>query len=416
MASGITALLSAQKHIAARADGSHNVELVALLPIAGRTLLERQAEAALRAGCNAIMILVETVPVELTAAIDRLGSNGHVIKVVRTGRDLLADMTERGGRMLLVADGLQAPASVWAMATGTGTPTLLSVEDAPATSSLERIDASWRWAGLALLPAGAAEDLSALPEDWDPQLALLRGAIQDGATPLACDAALFERGDLSVIDSLDMAHAVEARLLASTETGDAGLALSWLFLPLARLSARLLLKSQSSGMIAAGLTAFAAAAGNIALILRYPGLAFGLLLLAAMTTAVATVVAAFRPSPRMQSLVLMFGCGLSWTALVISGWAAAASLTGVGDLTLMHVPWISMALALLLVVQIGVLLGRAGLALPRRIVDLPSIWLLLLAGWAFGNWPIALALALPLTSAALLILIVPWRRVPSATE
>src|SRR5947209_268366 len=50
--------------------------LRATLPLAGRTLVERQARLASAAGAAPIILAVERVPPELTAAIDRLRAEG----------------------------------------------------------------------------------------------------------------------------------------------------------------------------------------------------------------------------------------------------------------------------------------------------------------------------------------------------
>ena len=119
----LAALISAY-HEADDPPGS----LRATLPLAGRTVVERQARLAAAAGADPIVILVERVPPELTAAIDRMRSEGISAAVARNATEA-ADAFEPNTRLLLMADGLIADESHLARLTGVGGSALLTIPD-----------------------------------------------------------------------------------------------------------------------------------------------------------------------------------------------------------------------------------------------------------------------------------------------
>src|SRR3954466_11220001 len=79
--------------------------LRALLPIAGRTLLEYQVRCAAAAGAAPIVVLVERIPIALNDVLQKLQQDGlPVVTVTDAGEG--ASRFEAGGLLLLVADGL----------------------------------------------------------------------------------------------------------------------------------------------------------------------------------------------------------------------------------------------------------------------------------------------------------------------
>ena len=120
--------------------------LRAILPLAGRTLIERQARLAALAGATRILVLVERVPPELLVADGFIGDESHV-------------------RRIAAAPPLA----------------LLTVPDARVDDRFERIDAGSRWAGLAMIDGALLRETAAMLRDWDPQSTLLRRAVQGGA-------------------------------------------------------------------------------------------------------------------------------------------------------------------------------------------------------------------------------------------
>ena len=79
--------------------------LRALLPLAGRTLVEYQARCAAAAGAAPIVVLVERVPVALQEAFERLRQEGVTVVPVSDGNEA-ASRFEAGTLILEIADGI----------------------------------------------------------------------------------------------------------------------------------------------------------------------------------------------------------------------------------------------------------------------------------------------------------------------
>src|SRR5687768_18536915 len=84
---------------------SDNGELRALLPLAGRTLIEYQARCAAAAGAAPIVVMVERVPPALHEAIERLRGDGLSVIPVSDGNEA-ASRFEPGSLILLLGDGV----------------------------------------------------------------------------------------------------------------------------------------------------------------------------------------------------------------------------------------------------------------------------------------------------------------------
>ena len=79
--------------------------LRALLPLAGRTLIEYQARCLAATGAAPLVVLVERVPVALNDAFERLRGEGIVVVPVSDGVEA-ASRFEAGAQVLLLADGI----------------------------------------------------------------------------------------------------------------------------------------------------------------------------------------------------------------------------------------------------------------------------------------------------------------------
>jgi hypothetical protein len=250
--------------------------LRALAPVAGETIIERQATRAIDAGAETLFVVVGSVPAALLQALDRVRKRGMRVQVVRDASDIQSAL-QPTDRVLLVADGLVAPAGHYkAMATGSA-PALLVTTDTPLTQTLERIDATHRWGGLALIPASSVAELAALPGEWDMVLTLLRFAVQADAARLACEAALFGQGEISVVADAATAAQMEQAGISQVEYGGLGLGRSLVSMPVVRLAGPALLRSPravaavpwvtasawavATGAMLSGLLSLAAAAG-----------------------------------------------------------------------------------------------------------------------------------------------------------
>lgn len=175
----LAALIAAYHESDEAGDG-----LRATLPLAGRSLIERQARLAATAGARPIILVVERQPPELAAAIDRLRGEGLDILVARSALEA-AKVVQTNDRILLFADGLIADeAQVQRLIDAEGT-TLLTVPDIRFDDRFERIDAESRWAGLAVIDGQLLKHTAAMLQDWDLQSTLLRRAVQNDARQLA---------------------------------------------------------------------------------------------------------------------------------------------------------------------------------------------------------------------------------------
>ena len=79
--------------------------LRALLPLAGRTLIEYQARCLAATGAAPLVVLVERVPVALNEAFERLRGEGIGVVPVSDGLEA-ASRFEAGTQILLLADGI----------------------------------------------------------------------------------------------------------------------------------------------------------------------------------------------------------------------------------------------------------------------------------------------------------------------
>src|SRR5690349_7062590 len=124
--------------------------LRALLPIAGRTLLEYQVRCAFAAGAAPIVVLVERIPIALNEVLQKLQQEGPPVVTVSDGAEA-ASRFQAGERILLVADGLAPPPELLSTLAEEEEPAIVTVADDPAHEKFERIDAMSRWAGVALV-------------------------------------------------------------------------------------------------------------------------------------------------------------------------------------------------------------------------------------------------------------------------
>lgn len=171
----LTALIGAYHDSSEPGDG-----LRATLPLAGRTLIERQVRLAADAGAQPIIVVVEREPPELAAALGRLRGEGLDVLVARSAGEA-AKAVQANDRILLFADGLLAEDNhVRCVADNEG-PALLTVPDIRFDDRFERIDAESRWGGLALIDGSILKHTAAMLQDWDLQSTLLRRAVQGGA-------------------------------------------------------------------------------------------------------------------------------------------------------------------------------------------------------------------------------------------
>src|SRR6478735_11515874 len=122
--------------------------LRALLPLAGRTLIEYQARCASAAGAAPVVVVVERVPQALQDAFERLRLDGVGVFPVSDLAEAVSRF-EAGSSILLIGDGVAPPASLVAELAEEPEPAIATVPDDEIHEAYERIDDRSRWAGVA---------------------------------------------------------------------------------------------------------------------------------------------------------------------------------------------------------------------------------------------------------------------------
>jgi hypothetical protein len=186
--------------------------LRALLPLAGRTLIEYQARCAAVVGAAPIIVLVERIPADVNEAFERLRGEGITIVPVTDGSEA-ASRFEAGALILQLADGLAPDVPLLSRLAELAEPAVAVVPDDQAHQDFERIDASSRWAGVALVEGHILGATAAMLGDWDLQSTLLRRTVQAGARRVAAHDT--GSGVLLARSAEDLAD-FERRLLVAT--------------------------------------------------------------------------------------------------------------------------------------------------------------------------------------------------------
>ncbi|MFN3944534.1 MAG: hypothetical protein ACK4K7_06365 [Allosphingosinicella sp.] len=290
--------------------------LRALLPIAGRTLLERQAQVAAAAGARRIVVAVERMPAELLAAIDRMRAAGLSVTVARDALEA-AEAVDANARLLLVADGCLADEDQVRRLAALEGMSLLTLADAGVDDRFERIDAEWRWAGLAIVTGALLRDTAAMLGDWDLQSTLLRRAAQAGAARVPIDGGPGDAPLLMATRQADLAG-TEALILERVPTGRGDWIARYLLAPVERAGTRLLMGSRAAprdlGIAAAVLTF----AGAIAFAWNFLWLGLLFLLLATPLDGIADRLARLRMQDNGRD---------SWWSYLLLAFAGAALFT-----------------------------------------------------------------------------------------
>ncbi|HVF37514.1 MAG TPA: hypothetical protein VNA29_06185 [Sphingomicrobium sp.] len=189
--------------------------LRALLPLAGRTLIEYQARCLAAAGAAPLVVLVERVPVALNDAFQRLRSEGIAVVPVSDGVEA-ASRFEAGSQLLLLSDGIAPDMGDLERLLEEADSAILAVPDDEGHAEFERIDGAHRWAGLARVESSLVGATAAMLGDWDLQSTLLRRAVQAGARLIPSSSG-DGRGPFLASDEAAMAG-FERRLLVASRT------------------------------------------------------------------------------------------------------------------------------------------------------------------------------------------------------
>jgi hypothetical protein len=186
--------------------------LRALIPIAGRTLLEYQVRCASAAGAAPIVIVVDRIPIALNEVLQSLQQEGLPVVTVGDAAEA-SSRFEAGELILLIADGLAPSPELLASVAEEQEPVIVTVPDDEAHERFERIDAVSRWSGVAVVDSGTVGATAAMLGDWDLQSTLLRRALQSGArtVPIAPGA-----GEPLLAESADDLSDLERRLFVAS--------------------------------------------------------------------------------------------------------------------------------------------------------------------------------------------------------
>ena len=186
--------------------------LLALRPLAGRTLVEYQARCAAAAGAAPIVVLVERIPLQLAGAFDRLRGEGISVVPVTDGNEA-ASRFEPGTPILQIADGVAPTMGLVERVADAGERAVATVPDDVLHENFERLDAEHRWAGLARVDGETLSSTAAMLGDWDLQSTLLRRTIQRGAihVPAGNGATPFLAGTVSDPSAFDRHLLVASR-------------------------------------------------------------------------------------------------------------------------------------------------------------------------------------------------------------
>lgn len=254
----LAALICAYQNVDSPDAIAPGASLRATLPLAGRTLVERQARIAAAAGASSIIVFVDVMPPELLNAIERLRSEGLPVSFARTPLEA-AQAVLPDDRLLLIADGFVADEIHVnrLVAEGAG---ILTVPDIGIEDRFERIDAHSRWAGVALLNGQMLKQTAMMVKDWDLQSTLLRRVVQSGAR----EFSVREHSDahLTIVTRREDLAEIEQRIFEGSVARRDSWVSRYVLAPAEQAATRLLMPtivaSEWLSMIAVGLNAVAA--------------------------------------------------------------------------------------------------------------------------------------------------------------
>jgi hypothetical protein len=186
--------------------------LRALLPLAGRTLIEYQVRCVAASAAAPIVVIVERVPQALQDAFERLRLDGIGVFPVSDINEAVSRF-EAGAMILLVGDGVAPTPELIARLAEEPEAAVATVPDDVEHEEFERIDGESRWAGAALVDSRLLGSTAAMLGDWDLQSTLLRRALQEGALRLpAADAG----GEPLLPESADDLEGFQRKLLVAS--------------------------------------------------------------------------------------------------------------------------------------------------------------------------------------------------------
>ena len=303
--------------------------LRALLPLAGRTLLEYQVRCASAAGAVPIVVVVERMPQALQDALERLRLDGVGVFAVSDVNEAVSRF-EAGSMILLVGDGVAPPAELVAAVAEEPEPAIATVPDDEIHAMFERIDAESRWAGVAVVDSRMLGSTAAMLGDWDLQSTLLRRTLQDGARRLPVSEI---GGDPLLAERAEDLQDFQRRLLVGSRGSRPDWVSRYLLPPVEEFATEQLMQSRVPPMWLMWGALALTLGGAICFSRGWLGAGLVLLLLSAPLDLIASRLASLRLKPlpvRMWSRAALWpAAGLALLAL---GWWEMRHNTGWGSL------------------------------------------------------------------------------------
>ena len=333
--------------------GAYQVDVtgtpVALLPLAGMQLAEHQARRAAACGAHRVFLLVDAPSAALADLVGKLRHDDIAASMI----DSLATAADQIGleeAVLVIADGCLAEPALLEAVTSGPAPIVAVVADLPAHARYERIDATTRWAGIALIEGATLAETAAMLGAWDPVSTLLRRVLQQDAPRIeAGQPPLLAQGAQDLVGA-------ERAMLVTSRAGQADWITHYLFNPIGdRALPVLLVRGTEARALMAASAGLALLAGMTALPgLRWPALVALLV--------VGPVAAAGERLARMQGRDVAGSRNFSWARRI--GRAVAAA--GLGwSLTTASGQWGWLLVAAVLITALTALAGERAGYVPR---------------------------------------------------
>lgn len=180
-------------------------ENLSFFPIAGIALIEYQIRTVAEAGIDHIVLWTEDLFSEdneennsaletkahfnfqLVNVIERLRKEAIYLSLIQGRQELSAAFSDNQSVLLLEGDCLPSIHLVETLVRNTA-PTLLTIEDGISSQEFERIDASERWGGIALVEGKIIKEAKNIPDDWDLILTIMRQTMQSGCKRITIKA------------------------------------------------------------------------------------------------------------------------------------------------------------------------------------------------------------------------------------
>ena len=362
--------------IAAYHESGEPGHLRATLPLAGRTVIERQARLAAAAGAAPIILFVERIPAALSAAVERLRRDRIPVQVVRSAEEA-AEAVDAYDHILLIADGAIAGRSQLARLAAAEGAAVLTVPDGSHGELYERIDAGSRWAGIAAIDGALLRETAGMLRDWDLQSTLLRRTLQAGAEHVPAEGAV------AILDREEDLDLLERRIVADADEVRGGW-MDRLLAPIERLGTSFLMGSRISPQIIGLAAALLTGLGAASFYVHWYWIGLAKLLVATPLEGIAR---------RLARLRMQDGIRRSWWAYLVQLFGGAAivilayGLAPVQGWGIVLVAFMTLAFLIALEIEAEGKPVRGSIFLAER---KGMTWLMLpFAG--FGYWPAGLA-------------------------